>query len=66
MDLAGAAEVARILGVTKAQVHRLAARKGFPKPVAVLAVGRIWRVRDIERWAAKQRRPRGRPEKPWP
>lgn len=56
--------MAEMLGVTRTQVHRLAAQPDFPKPVAILAVGRIWRVRDIERWAEK-RRGRGRPEKPW-
>src|SRR3954454_13617899 len=67
VDLAGAAEAADILGVTRQQVDRLAARPDFPKPVAVLRAGRIWRTRDIERWARQHadRRP-GPPEKPYP
>jgi prophage regulatory protein len=55
-----------MLGVSRTQVHRLTTRRDFPKPVAVLEAGRIWRRRDVERWdAAHPRRP-GRPEKPYP
>lgn len=66
VELAGAAEVADMLGVTTQQVDRLARQPGFPKPVAVLKAGRVWRRRDIERWATTRRRGRGRPEKPYP
>lgn len=66
MDLVGAAEIADMLGVTRQQVHRLAKQPTFPKPVAVLQLGRVWRRRDIERWIVSDRRPPGRPEKPWP
>lgn len=67
VDLMGAAEVAAELGVTRQQAHRLAQRSDFPKPVAVLAAGKIWRGRDIRRWQSNHadRRP-GRPEKPYP
>jgi predicted DNA-binding transcriptional regulator AlpA len=62
-QLAGVAEVAQLLGVSRQQVHRLAAREDFPTPVAVLASGRIWLLRDVERWGREHagRRP-GRPE----
>lgn len=46
----GTAEVADMLGVSRQRVHQLAARPSFPKPVAVLAAGTIWRRVDIERW----------------
>lgn len=62
----GAAEVAEFLGVTRQRVHSLTRRKDFPKPVAVLAAGKIWRRRDIERWDAAHARRPGRPEKPYP
>lgn len=67
VDLAGAAEVAAMLGVTRQQVDRLAQRPDFPKPIANLKMGRIWRKRDIERWmrAHPHRRP-GPPPKPYP
>lgn len=62
-QLAGAAEAAEILGVSRQQLHRLARREDFPRPVAELAAGKIWRAKDIERWAREHagRRP-GRPE----
>lgn len=59
------AEIAAMLGVSRRQVHRLAAQSDFPDPADVLAVGRVWRRRDIERWAVKRRRPGGQ-EKPYP
>jgi predicted DNA-binding transcriptional regulator AlpA len=66
MDLVGAAEVAQMLNVSRQQVHRLSRREDFPDPVAVLQAGKIWRRRDVERWAATHPRKPGRPEKPWP
>lgn len=67
VDLAGAAEVADMLGVSRQQVDRLSQRADFPNPVATLKGGRIWRTRDIERWmkANPHRRP-GPPHKPYP
>lgn len=61
-ELVGAAEAAEILGVTTMQVHRLSKRDDFPKPVARLKAGVIWRRVDVERWATENsdRRP-GRP-----
>ena len=53
MDLAGIAEVAELLGVTTQRVDQLAHEEGFPKPIAVLAAGRIWRHADIEAWARR-------------
>lgn len=56
-----------LLGVSRQQVHRLAARPDFPEPAARLQVGRIWLLDEIEAWAQKHgdRRP-GRPETPKP
>jgi predicted DNA-binding transcriptional regulator AlpA len=50
-QLVGVAEIAALLGVTTQRVDQLARTEGFPKPVAVLAAGRIWQRADIERWA---------------
>lgn len=65
VELAGASEVAALLGVSRQQVDRLATRDDFPLPVAVLKTGRIWRIRDIEKWikANPHRRP-GPPPRP--
>lgn len=49
-ELVGAAEVADLLGVSRQRVHQLSGQPSFPKPVAVLAAGSIWRRIDIERW----------------
>jgi len=67
LELAGAAEAAAILGVTRQQVHRLAKHPNFPEPVAELEMGRIWLLADIQQWARRNadRRP-GRPETPRP
>jgi predicted DNA-binding transcriptional regulator AlpA len=64
MELVGAVEIAELLGVSRARVHQLASRKEFPKPVATLAMGSIWRKRDIERWAETWPRRPGRPPRP--
>lgn len=64
--LVGAAEVADILGVTRQQVNRLSRREDFPEPVVVVKAGKIWKRRDIERWARNHPRHPGRPEKPYP
>lgn len=50
--LVGAAEAAKILGVTRQRVAQLAATDTFPAPEVVLSGGRIWRRHDIESWAA--------------
>lgn len=60
-QLVGAAEAAAILRVSRQRVSALSQnRADFPKPVAVLAAGKIWRLRDIERWAARNPDKRGR------
>lgn len=50
--LVGAAEVARILGVTRQRVAQLAVTDGFPAPEVVISAGRIWSRHAIEGWAA--------------
>lgn len=55
MDLVGTTEIGQMLGVSKQRADQLARTKSFPKPVAELAQGRVWRRRDVERWVAKNR-----------
>ena len=50
-DLVGAAEIARLLGVSRQRVDQLTRRPDFPRPVAELIVGRIWERSAVERWA---------------
>jgi hypothetical protein len=48
-DLVGTAEAAAMAGVKKPNfVRDFAARSDFPKPVAALASGRVWRKTDVE------------------
>jgi len=55
-ELAGVAEAAEILGWDKRRVFTYISRGSFPEPVAMLASGRVWRRRDIERYARTRRR----------
>lgn len=53
--LMGAAEVAKLLGVSRVRVHQIAAADpAFPDPVAELAAGRIWERAAIEEWARQR------------
>jgi prophage regulatory protein len=65
LHLAGAHEVRDLLGVSRQRVYQLARRSDFPKPVAVLAQGKLWLVNEIEDWIAVYRtNPRTRRAKP--
>jgi prophage regulatory protein len=56
-DLVGVAEIARMLGVSRQRVDFLARTDvDFPRPIAELTAGRIWRLTDVERWARKKGR----------
>ncbi len=57
MRIAGAHEIRVILGVSRQRVYQLAARDDFPKPVAILAQGKVWLIDDIELWKAEHRPP---------
>jgi predicted DNA-binding transcriptional regulator AlpA len=62
-DLLGLAEVTEVLGVSRATAARYVDRADFPRP-ETLARGRVWRRRDVERWAKKNLPLRtGRPPK---
>jgi predicted DNA-binding transcriptional regulator AlpA len=50
-ELVGTVEIASMLGVSRQRVDKLSRTDSFPEPVAVLAVGRIWRRQDVETWA---------------
>ncbi|MEV6366219.1 hypothetical protein AB0L86_04915 [Micromonospora musae] len=57
MDLVGAAEIREMLGgISRQRVNVITTSKGFPDPVAVLAMGKVWRRRDVARWIAEHRR----------
>lgn len=49
--LVAAHEIGAMLNLSRQRVSQLAVDPGFPRPVAVLSVGRIWLREDIEKWA---------------
>jgi prophage regulatory protein len=55
LRLAGAHEVRDLLGISRQRVYQLAAKADFPRPIAVLAQGKVWVIDDIEEWVAKYR-----------
>ncbi len=59
-DLMGTAEVAAVLGVSRQRVLQLLNEQDeFPKPVALLRMGKVWHGPEVRAWA--DRRPTGRP-----
>lgn len=54
--LVGAQEIGRMLRVNRQRVSQLAVLPDFPKPLAVLAMGKVWDAADIERWAKRRGR----------
>jgi predicted DNA-binding transcriptional regulator AlpA len=52
-DRLGLADVAEALDTSRPTAARYVNRPDFPKPVEVRARGRLWRRRDVEKWAAK-------------
>jgi prophage regulatory protein len=51
-DLVGTAEIAKMLGVVRQYVDRLSREDpAFPKPIAELAAGRVWKRADVVKWA---------------
>jgi len=55
LNLLGTTEAAAILRVSRQVLYNWRRRKAdFPKPVAILAQGPVWRRGDIEEWG-KQR-----------
>ena len=49
--LAGTAEIAVMLGVSRQRVQQLTGRGDFPEPYDVLLGGRVWLRSDVEAWA---------------
>lgn len=49
--LVGAAEIGRMLGVSRQRVQQLVGRDGFPEPEVVLDMGKVWKRADVEEWA---------------
>lgn len=53
-QVVGTHEIAELLGVTRSRVNQMARERGFPKPLGVLRMGKVWRRSDIEGWIRKR------------
>lgn len=62
MKLVGVAEIAELVGVTRQRANQLCDHPRFPRPVARLAMGRVWNLDEVEEWRKTPRRV-GRPRK---
>jgi len=62
VEVVGATEGARILGVSRQRFYELQEqREDFPRPVQVLGRGSLWDAAELERWGKTRHRPPGRP-----
>jgi hypothetical protein len=63
-ELAGLADIARLLGVTKRTAQKYVRRPDFPETLGRIAAGPVWRRSEVEAWAkATLPLPTGRPRK---
>lgn len=50
-DLAGTAEIAKMLGISRQRVYQLTSTPGFPEPECRLEMGNVWDAEKVRRWA---------------
>ena len=62
LNLAGTAEVAEVLQVTRRHAIRLTNEPDFPEPIARLRATPVWRRGDVEHWQ-KKRKPNRRKQR---
>ncbi len=60
LDLMGAAEIGKLLGVSRQRVQPLVCddarnTNGFPEPAASLDMGKVWRADEVRAWARSTR-----------
>ncbi len=53
--LMGQAEIADRLGVSRQRVQQLSAKPNWPEPFDVLAMGKVWWIKDVDEWIRKYR-----------
>lgn len=59
--LVGAAEIAELLDdISRQRVTQLTSRPDFPKPVAVLKMGKVWDIEDVQEWIDARNKRLGR------
>ena len=54
LELMGTSEVAALLGISRQRVLVISRQPDFPKPLAVLKMGNVWRGSDIRDWASQR------------
>ena len=50
-QLVNLSDIGRLLGVSRQRAAQLAARDDFPEPAGMMGRGKVWRHRDVEKWA---------------
>ena len=55
IELMGTSEVAALLGLSRQRVLKIAEREDFPRPLAILKMGNVWRGDDIRHWVSEHR-----------
>lgn len=53
--LMGSREIELRLGVSRQRINQLTNRPDWPAPYDELAMGKVWRIEDIEAWIAANR-----------
>lgn len=53
--LMGAREIQERLGVGRQRVYQLTTRPDWPEPYDELAMGKVWRIADVEKWISAHR-----------
>lgn len=54
-EVMGAAEIGRLLGVSRQRVQQIIARPDFPAPATELAMGKIWLASEVRAWRDARR-----------
>ncbi len=51
----GPQEIQKRLGLSRQWTAQIIQRKGFPEPVAELAIGQVWLADEVEEWISLNR-----------
>lgn len=52
IPLVGVAEIVKAHGISRRRVFDLRLKPSFPKPVAALSIGPVWRQEAVDAWFA--------------
>lgn len=55
-ELMGIAEIRALLDISRQRADQLTRRADFPRPVAELAMGKVWDAEAVREWARKDGR----------